>query len=340
MAEDKDIEVTEEAPEEETSLRDDILSAAGEDENETEEEVETTEEAEAEVQAEAEPAEEPPETDTEIKPPVDWSPEMAAKWGKLDPDVKNQITERERHVNKVLQESADSRHAVDTFNQMIQPYAPMMQAEGVTDPLQAVHGLLQTTSKLMMGTPQQKAQTIAGLIEHYGVDIATLDNALTGEPTVDPAVNQFNQVLDQRLAPLQQLLDRVNQTDQQAAQHSQAEATQTIQQFAADPKNKYFEHVRNEMADQIEIALGHGRQLTMEQAYQSACMANPQVAPMMMKDMADAAAQGGIKAAEAAETASSSVFGTPTGGSVNEIDENMTLRETIASQVAGGGRIG
>ncbi len=340
MAEDKDIEITEEeTQEEETSLRDDILSAAGEDENETEQETEATEETQEEVQAEAEPAEEPVKTDTELKPPVDWSPEVAATWGDLSPEVQTAIHERERHVNQVLQESADSRHAVESFNQMIQPYAPMMQAEGVTDPLQAVHGLLQTTSKLMMGTPQQKAQTIAGLIAHYGVDISTLDATLAGEPTVDPAVNQFNQVLDQRLAPLQQLLDRVNQTDQASAEKSKAEATQSIQQFSADPKNKYFEQVRNEMADQIEIAAQGGRQITMEQAYQSACMANPQVAPLMLQDLADEAAQKGNKVAEAAANAGVSVSGIPTGGSVNELTDDMSLREMLESQVAGGNRI-
>lgn len=345
--------------ENETSLRDDILDAAGEveeredetsDAEQTTTETQTTQETQETVPGEAgegaEPAavEQQPGTDTPaepaaLNPPVDWAPEVAAKWGELTPDVQAAIAERERHVNQVLQESAGSRQAVETFEQMISPYQPLMQAEGVSDPLAAVSGLLQTTATLMMGTPQQKANKIANLVAHYGIDINMLDQALVGEPVGDPATNQLNQLLDQRLGPVNQLMQRVQQAEAAAAQQSQAEAATTIEQFAANSENRHFNQVRMAMADFLDFAQAHGQNMTIEEAYHKACMADSQVAPVFMQELTQKAAGGGQAASQAASRAASSVSGKPTGGMISGADGDMSLRDTIAAQFGGGGRI-
>jgi hypothetical protein len=340
----------------ETSLRDDLMAAAEEVEGEevaveVEETAapETAQETEAEVSAEvtsddgvAEPAGEPAapaEPVSDLNPPVDWAPEVAAKWGELTPDVQAAIVERERHVNNVLQESAGARQAVESFSTMFQPYIPLMQAEGVSDPLVAVEGLLKTTAALQMGSPHQKAQRIAGLIEHYGVDIGMLDAILAGQPVQDPQASQLNQLLDQRLAPVQELMRKVSQYEQQSQLQMEQENAQTIEQFAADPANKYFNHVRNEMADFLDVAASRGQQMTLGEAYQRACMANPQVSQHYLKDQADLAAQGNSRAVAAARVAGSSVHGTPAGGPGGPITDDMSLREILEAQMTGGGRI-
>lgn len=342
----------------ENSLRDDILAASeevegGEEErNEVEEAAapETAQETETEVPGETSASEQPaaepgdqlaePAVDPEpLKPPVDWAPEVAALWGDLNPEVQNAIAERERNINDILSQSAGAREAVQSFETMFQPYVPLMQAEGVTDPLVAVNGLLQTTATLALGSPQQKAERIAGLIAHYGVDIQALDAILAGQPAQDPQAQQIEQLLDQRLAPVNELLQRVNQLDQQSAQQLETQNAKTIEEFAANPEHIFFDRVRDGMADFLDMAAQRGQSMTMEEAYQRACMADPQVAQAYMKQQADKAAAGDQAALTAAQRAGASVHGTPAGGEGGMLTDDMSLREVLEAQMTGPGRI-
>ena len=74
---------------------------------------------------------------------------------------------------------------------------------------------------LRMGSPIQKAQIMANLIEDFGVDIGTLDAAITGAtPTEQPAQVQnqhFEQLLNEKLAPVQQFLEAQQVNTQQKA---------------------------------------------------------------------------------------------------------------------------
>ncbi len=347
------------ADEQESSLRDDIEAAVESVEDGTEEttthEVQSTaaeetagQEAtpETEVPGEGEPiAREPGEpapepVAAEAHAPVDWPDEVKAQWDKLDPAVQAAIGSRERHVNEVLQSSAGAREAVESFQGMIQPYIPLMQAEGVTDPLAAVNGLLQTTAALALGSPAQKAQKIANLIAHYGVDIQTLDSVLAGEPA-DPQQTQLESMLNERLAPVNQLMQRVNQMDQQSSQRMEQENTQTIQQFAADPKHVHFEAVRTVMADFMDMAAQHGQDMTLDQAYERACMAVPEVAQQVMSARANGIAASGQQALAGKQAAASSVVGQSGAVGTGGIEEGLSLRETLeqAANLHGTGRI-
>ena len=345
----------------ETSLREDLEAASESVEDNAEEaavEVESaaTEEAEgqtSEAQEEvsekdgekplldAEPAAEAAAPVAEAKAPLDWSDEVKAKWSELPKDVQDTILNRERHVNDVLQKSADARNAVSQFEQMISPYTPLMQAEGVTDPMQAINGLLQTTAALSLGSPAQKAQKIANLIAHYGVDIQTLDSVLAGEPAQDPQQTQLEQMLNQRLAPVDQLLQRVNQAEQQSQQQLAQENAQTIEQFASDPKNVHFEAVREVMADFLDMAAAHNQGMTLEQAYERACMAVPEVAQQVMAQRAQGVAGQQAQTLAGKTAAAASVHGQSGPAATAGIEEGSSMREAL-EQAAGlhqGGRI-
>ncbi len=342
--------------EQETSLREDLEAAAAEVEenSEVQEQAapETAQEEKTEVPGEGEPTAEAAEQDPEPaepaepakpaaapKPPVDWAPEVKAKFADLDPEVQAAIVERERGINEALQQTADIRHQYDNFNQMISPYLPLMQAEGVSDPAVAIKGLLETTAALQMGNPQQKAQRIAGLIQHYAVDIETLDNLLAGNPAADPQMSQFEQMLNQRLAPVDQLLQRANQAQAMQAQQQEMEANQTIEQFAADPKNVHFEAVRTVMADFLDMAGQRGQQMSIQEAYDRACALDPQIAPAVMQERAQQAAQGQQGMLAGKKNAASSIHGRPASTNTAILSDDMTLRETIAAQLEGSDRI-
>jgi hypothetical protein len=335
------------------SLRDDLMAAAADVEDTPEGEVseveetaapETEEETPQEVSGEeqqSEPADPPAEPEPVIQssPPVDWAPEVKEQWAKLDPALQNAISDRERHINETLQDTAGIRNEYDNFNQMIQPYIPMMQAEGATDAMIAVKGLLDTTAGLMLGSQAQKAQRIAGLIQHYGIDIEVLDGVLAGEPGQDPAATRFEQMLDQRMAPVNQLLQQVNQGQAEQQQQLNAEVGDDIFAFSQDPKNLHFGAVRGVMADFLDMASQRGTPMTLEDAYQRACLADPNIAPLVTQQFAQQAAQGHQAAVGSARNAAGSVVGKPAGGSSSGLTEDMSLRETIEAQFGGGGRI-
>ena len=338
------------------SLRDDIMAAADEIEPEevTTDEIEeaaapqaaqeTQEEVPEQELAGDEPAgepsaDEPPSDVAASKPPVDWAPEVKEQWSKLDPAVQSAIADRERHINETLQHTAEARHAVESFNQMFQPYIPLMQAEGVSDPMVAINGLLQTTAALSMGSPAQKAQRIAGLIEHYGVDIATLDQVLSGGQAADPSETRLEQLLDQRLAPVNQLIERANQADYQQRAQIDAEVSNDIAAFAADAQNVHFEAVRGVMADFMDMAAHNGQAMSIQDAYKRACLADPRIAPLVTQQFAQEAAQGQQGMLAGKRNAASSITGHPAAGANTGLDAGMSIRETLEAQLGGSDRI-
>lgn len=324
--------------EKDTSLREDLeaaINADGDADEENTVEIESaaetetaTEEIETEAEVSGEAGEEPEHPaalDPEPQPgavaaPIDWPDEVKAQWDKLDPPVREAIAKRERHVNDMLQQSSEARQAVESFQQMVAPYTPLMQAEGVSDPLVAVNGLLQTTAALAMGSQQQKAQKIAALINHYGVDISTLDSILAGEPAPKGPAS------DPRIDAI---WNRLQQAEQQSQQQTQAETQQTIQQFAADPKNRHFDTVRGVMADLIDVAAANGQSLSIEQAYDRACMAVPEVAEQVIAQRTRGLASAQQQTVAAKRNAASSVHGTRAGADTAGIEDGLSLRETL-----------
>lgn len=333
--------------EQDNTLRDDLEAAVSE--VETEEEVttdevqetaapEATQETETEVSGEAGaesviPDEPTVEAAPEATAPIDWPAEVKEQWANLPPDVQAAVAARERHINETLEHTAGVRHAYDSFNQMIAPFEPLMVAENITDPMEAIHGLLTTTAQLAVGSPQQKAERIASLIAHYSVDIGMLDSMLAGEAP-NPAVSQFEQMLNQRLAPVDDLVRRAQQAEANHNQQTQAEAGQSIQSFASNPDNIFFNEVRNTMADFLDMAAQQGHNMSLEEAYQRACLADPDVAPRYTSRM-----QGQAPDLSGKANAASSVSGNPAGGSAGGDLSDLSLRDTIAAQFGGNDRI-
>lgn len=327
------------------TLREDILAAADEVEKDEVEEPTTaqaTEETQEEIPeptveaSDGEPigADTPPSPQPEAgpKPPVDWPAEVQQAWGDLPEGVRNEVARREAQINETLRETAGIRHDYDTFTEMLQPYIPLMSAEGL-QPMQAIEGLMKTTAALQMGSPQQKAQRVAGLIQHYGVDIEMLDQVLAGQPVADPSEDKFNQMLEQRMAPVNELLNRVNQAEQAAHQQTYDEAGQDISSFANDGKHPYFEQVRLVMADFLDMAAQQGVDMSLEDAYNRACLADPQVAPEYTRQYT----QDAGSMLQGKREAASSIHGAGSSGA--PVDGEMSLRETIEAQFGGSGRI-
>lgn len=203
--------------------------------------------------------------------PAGWTPEVRELWEELPDSVKQEVAKRESEISLAMQNSADARKGYDRFQELVNPYQAVIAAEGAADPYAAVEALMKTASTLRLGTDQQKAARIAGLIEAYGVDINSLDEVLS--KSINPQQAQSPGFDEQRMANLiDQKLQPVNQHLATFRQQEQQTIATELDQFTAS--HEFVPDVRNDMADILDMASKRGEQMSLEQAYNKACRIN------------------------------------------------------------------
>ncbi len=281
----------------------------------TEESTDTEEESTSEEEANPEEgSEETPSTkigegegkeDSGINAPIGFSPESREKWKDVPGVVKEQIQKREKEIETAMRGTAEARRTHTHLSQLANSYAPILAAEGAETPIQAIEGLFKTVAELRVGSPQQTATKMAHLIKHYGVDISMLDQALAGEQVSSPEVNQMQQMLDQRLAPIQDMVNQQKQGQQQAQQQAQQQVNDELASFAE--KAEFLNDVRYDMADLIDLASKQGRKMSFQEAYDKACSMNTSISKVLAeRASAEALKNSGEKQASK-KNASSSV---------------------------------
>lgn len=270
--------------------------------------------------------------------PIDWTPDERQKFKELPEWAQQRIYGREVHVSKVLQETAEARRLAEQFVRTVEPYQTLMQAEGAQHPLQAISSLLQTAATLQLGTPTQKAQRIAQLATHYGVDIELLDKSLAGTLPQNPEQDRLERLVNERMAPVNQLLQQVGYAQQQQVQQVQYQAAQSVADFENNPQYEFFDAVRPVMADMLDLAAQRGEALSLEEAYHRACAYSPQIAQQVAQRNVSGVASQQAQHIQRKQNAASSIVGTRGGtqGAPNLAD--MSLRDAIAAQMGGGGQ--
>jgi hypothetical protein len=216
---------------------------------------------------------------------------------------------RETEMNTFVQRTAAQRKIADQFVQIVQPYMGMIQSEG-GNPLQAVNNLLQTAAFLRTGPQAQKAVLVAKLVKDFGISVEDLDRALVGEQVPDKPEDKINELLERRLAPVNQFIEQIQGVRQQRSQQVDQQVDQEIATFAQDPKNEFFKDVYNDMADLVEIAARRGQSLSLKDAYDKACLMSPAVQEAIRKrNDAKRSASSSVPLRGAAATASASKSG-------------------------------
>jgi len=281
----------------------------------------------------------------EEKPPVDpaldrapqsWRPAEKAKWSQLDPDIRQEVLRREKEITKALDSSAQARQVASSFHEAIRPFESRLQALKA-DPVVAVRELLRADYILSSAPKVQRAQLMAKLISDYDIDLQTLDSVLSGQALKpeDEVASKVDQLLQERLQPFQQFMAQ----QEQARRHNDAVETTKVQETIANMeadtvKYPHFADVKEDMADLIEINSRRGVYLPLEQAYNRAIAANPEISQLVNQQrvnetMKQQAAEANAKAQRALK-ASKSVVGTPALGSLKVVDAN-DRRATIAA---------
>lgn len=264
-----------------------------------------------------------------IKAPIDWSPKEREDWSKIPRHLQEKVMAREKELNTMLQTTADARRTSDSFNQLTNHFAPVLATLQGETPMDKMAGLVNTVAQLRMGSPIQKAAIMAELINDFGVDIHTLDSALVGsEPPIEVQQNShIEQLLNERLAPFEQLMGQQNAYQQQQIQQSQEAAINEVIEFGKT--HEFLADVRNDMADLIDTAAKHGINMTMEDAYNKACSVHPEISKVLEQRAQQEKLLGEQQTIGQKKLASSSVTGRQGGQPVKA--ENLSLRDEIAA---------
>ncbi len=235
--------------------------------------------------------------------PVSWKAGAKQHWNQLPAEVRSEVIRRERETDRVLRDSSDARKFQDSFQEVVKPFEHLMAAEGVP-PLQATQNLMRTAAGLQTGTPQQKAALVAKIIRTYGVDVIALDDMLApgegqeagGNGAQPPGGDQrVYEYIDQKLAPVNQLLSGVNEARQKQQQETDASIEEELNAFEADPQNVFYADVQEDMADLIEMAARRKRSMSLKEAYDLAVNARPDLVELQQKTQLQPKPNGGLK---------------------------------------------
>ena len=271
-------------------------------ENETtEEEQSLGEELREAIEAVDEPTEEPTEAPVEqVSAPVEtgvaeeatgvvapehWPTEEREAFDALPDEAKTfALTQGERlysHHQKRVEELASEREVLDRLKpleQEIAPYREQLRLQGVAEQdvvrqLMAVRHSLQTAP----------ADTIRWLAQQTGVDL----NQIETETLVDPT--------EQRLAQVEQQVQKSNQANAQAIQQQQhnvayQQAENALGQFMSakdENGNLLHPHVENVQVTMTELAnadIAANKLIDLEDLYQRAIWQNAETRDAMLKE--------------------------------------------------------
>lgn len=259
-----------------------------------------------------------------MKPPESWTPASKAKFAELPLEIQQEVMRREEDVHKGFTKFDEQRVFGKQVEDVISPYLPMIRSEG-GNPLEAIGGMLQTGYILRTGSNESKLKAIEFLVNKYQIDISPMMRPQGQQQQghyIDPTVQQLqNQVWELTQAQQNQY--------QMAEQQEQAQIHSTIDSFASDPANIYFENVRPEMA----ALLKEGRAQDMQEAYDMACWARPDIRPLMLQSQNKRLAEQNREKVNKSRNAAVSITGSPVGSTKSVKSDDRTMREEIAENL-------
>jgi len=268
-----------------------------------------------------------PESADPVEPPVEWTLEEQEGFRALPPAQQKFVLDRVGASAERIAEAEKTTARYSALDGVLAPYREKWARDGFED-VSVVRQLLALTDHAR-NNPEQFIKEFA---QGKGIDLSRLGQAPAETPAVDPnspyaedpVVQLVSQQLDavrKELAASQQEIRRLNGTfqtrEQQEQQQSHQRLKAEVDSFAeardekGNAKHPYFPVVRSHMS----ALMGQGLASTLEEAYDQACHANPDVRAKIAAAAKAASererARQQREKADAARKAGSSVSGSP-----------------------------
>lgn len=255
--------------------------------------------------------------------------ELQAELNKLPPAVIAQLNAREDATHRELTTATEDRKMGQDFGKTVAPYLAQIRSEGAT-PISAVANLFDMAYFLRNPaiTPQAKGEFLWRTARQFGADMR--------QGQVQAVQQPFNPQLQAVTNQVQQLQQQIKQEQDSKKAAEQDAVNSQITAFKADTAaHPHFEVVALDMAAMLQA----GRATSLQDAYEKACYANPEIRSIVLAADQKAAEEKRVadqKAkADAAKRAGSSVRGGPgQGANKNGKVVQKSLREELAAQFA------
>lgn len=248
-------------------------------------------------------AEKPVEQPKEAAPPSSWNEQAKAAWGALPPDVRQAIAKREEEVQKGMTRHDGELNLGRQIKEVATQFDGTIQAVGMP-PHEIFRNYLAIERTLQSGTPEQKKRVLIDAAKAYGIDLGAPSNTPSPDEYVDPQL----QTLMEQVSGLQKQLDEERGYRQQQSLDAN---TKQVEAFAADAAHPHFDAVAPEMILLIRAAKEQGKPIALQEAYEKACWANPDIRSSLLKEQEDKRVADAKAKADAARRAGSSVTGAP-----------------------------
>lgn len=278
-----------------------------------------------------------------LKTPDGWTAAEREHWKSLPPDAQKAVLRSERAatiaIQKSKEEAAPLKKFVGMFSEAVKPYASVINAEG-SNPVHAFTEYLRTATVLRQGSPQAKAQLIAGYVHQFGVSVDELADAIEAKATGKAPAGQPGAQPTQQFDPTAFAAEMEKRLEAKLAQREQqsriSSEHDSVEKFGAD--KEFFRDVRKKMANIVELHLADQREvpedeqvaLDLEEVYDMACRLTPGVAELYSQRLAAKKAGEANTSTQAAKRASSSIRNRPSG--IREVKQRRS-KDDIGADV-------
>jgi hypothetical protein len=187
--------------------------------------------------------------------PASWAKDQHENWSKIPKEAQDYIETREKQMLDGIEQYKEGHRYAQEVDRALQPFREDIKSLGIPEP-QVIYNLMTHHQALTKGSLEQRQEAFLRIGMESGI------------------IPKEGQTLpDKHTQELEQRLSRIEQQEREIQSRYENEElqriTQTVDSFASDPKNQYF----NELADDIAILLRTG--LDLQTAYDKAVWANP-----------------------------------------------------------------
>jgi len=275
-------------------------------------------------------------------PPATWSAGAKAIYATLPEVARKEIAKRETDYARGIQQYAEKAKVAESFMREAQPYEAMLRAEG-SDALGALKSYLHQAYALRTASPQDRGRMIMDVAQKFGADLTPYfgqqgqQQPAEGQDVRQEVANLVQQLVSPHLQKIQSWESERMTAQQRESQQMEQEISGQIETFQnatnedGTPKHLYFENVRPLMS----AFFANGQAKTLEQAYDMACFANPEVRAALLADQQRTAdAQRLEEAKRRTGTARSASFNPSGQGGVGIAGASQSsLRDELSAQL-------
>ncbi len=258
--------------------------------------------------------------------PAGWSAEAKAEFEKLSPVVQAAVLKRESDINDGGARWSEEKR---TYETALAPVRDISTRHNV--PAAETIKRLAAANEYLERDP---AAAIRWLASSYKVDLS----ALAANPAPTPSQPQADPVVAQLQSELSEIKSWRDQ-QQQSEINSTLISFSTAKDAGGNAVHPHYADVAKDMGYLMLTAAQTGREITLDQAYEQACWANPdtrakllaaQTAPLV-------AARSQREAADKARRGAISVNGAPSGGAAAvrpPSDPNASVQDDVRAAFA------